>query len=157
MDNHSLLQGIFSTQGSKLALLHFRQTLHRLSQQEAQKDFEGQPDSGPQASVSVGEREDLDMVISEVASTSDLCMTTLLGHARGMRAELTFGARSWFWAPQPTPHLLFLSGLSQGQGLCPSLIPTLPGSGPLLRSSESGLRGGKLTRSLGPYPGAWVP
>ena len=93
MDNHSLLQGIFSTQGSKLALLHFRQTLHHLSQQEAQKDFEGQPDSGPQASVSVGEREDLDMVISEVASTSDLCMTTLLGHARGMRAELTF------WCP----------------------------------------------------------
>ena len=45
------------------------------------------------------------MVTSEVVSTSDLCMTTLLGHARGMQAELPFGARSWFWAPQPTPHL----------------------------------------------------
>ena len=47
------------------------------------------------------------MVTLEVVSTSDPCMTTLLGHARGMRAELTFGACSWFWAPQPTPHLPF--------------------------------------------------
>lgn len=47
------------------------------------------------------------MVTSEVVSTSDPCMTTLLGHARGMRAELPFGACSWFWAPQPTPHLPF--------------------------------------------------
>ena len=35
MDYHSLLQGIFSTQGSNLGILHCRQILYHLSHQEA--------------------------------------------------------------------------------------------------------------------------
>ena len=36
MGCHSLIQGIFPTQGSNLGLLHCRQVLYHLSQQESQ-------------------------------------------------------------------------------------------------------------------------
>ena len=35
VDSHSLLQGIFLTQGSNLGLLHYRQILYHLSHQES--------------------------------------------------------------------------------------------------------------------------
>ena len=39
--SHSLLQGIFLTQGSNPGLLHYRQVLYHLSPQRSPKTFEG--------------------------------------------------------------------------------------------------------------------
>ena len=47
MGCHFLLQGIFSSQGSKLRLLHCRQTLYRLSHCQASVQFSSVPQSCP--------------------------------------------------------------------------------------------------------------
>ena len=43
MDCHSLLQGLFPTQGSNMGLLHYRQTLHLLSHQLYLWDVSSEP------------------------------------------------------------------------------------------------------------------
>ena len=47
LGSHSLLQGIFPTQGSNPGLLHCRQILYHLSTREAQEYWSGQPSPSP--------------------------------------------------------------------------------------------------------------
>ena len=55
--SHSLLQGIFPTQGSNLSLLHCRQILYRLSHQGSPRHVHG--DAQSSASLDTGARSNL--------------------------------------------------------------------------------------------------